>query len=100
MPESRRGIGRRELPGCGFKSIHHSEDVRESQCNLSNTFSWWDRLFKTYVDSPQTIPEKMTFGVAAFRDRKHLTLPWMLAQPFLRTTPAAPRNENAIALKL
>jgi len=72
--------------------IHHSEDVLESGRNLANTFSWWDRLFNTYAQSPQVIPERMSFGLAEFRDRKHLTLPWMLAQPFLQETPATPRK--------
>ncbi len=32
--------------------IHHSQDLREGESNFSNTFSWWDRLFGTYVDQP------------------------------------------------
>jgi hypothetical protein len=42
----------------------------------------------------------MTFGVEGFANRKHLTLPWMLAQPFLReddqaSAAAAPVNDVA-----
>jgi sterol desaturase/sphingolipid hydroxylase (fatty acid hydroxylase superfamily) len=64
--------------------IHHSRDVREGQSNLGTTFSWWDRLFSTYMDRPEAGHNDLTFGVTGFLDRKHLTLPWMLAQPFLR----------------
>ena len=64
--------------------IHHSQNVREGQSNFSSTFSWWDRLFGTYVDQPAAGHEGIAFGLAQFPERKHLTLPWMLAQPFLR----------------
>lgn len=78
--------------------IHHSQDVREGESNFSNTFSWWDRLFGTYVDQPAAGHDGLVFGVAELSERKHLTLPWMLAQPFLNpkqeatlvTPPASP----------
>ncbi len=63
--------------------IHHSTAPGESRSNFSNTFSWWDRLFGTYVDQPAAGHEEMSFGLPGFEDRKHQTLPWMLAQPFL-----------------
>jgi sterol desaturase/sphingolipid hydroxylase (fatty acid hydroxylase superfamily) len=64
--------------------IHHSQNGRESRSNLGNAFPWWDRLFSTYVDQPSAGHEGIAFGLAEFPERKHLTLPWMLAQPFLR----------------
>jgi sterol desaturase/sphingolipid hydroxylase (fatty acid hydroxylase superfamily) len=64
--------------------IHHSEEGAESRSNFATTFPWWDRLFGTYKDQPAAGHDGMTFGVSAFDDRKHQTLPWMLAQPFLR----------------
>jgi len=63
--------------------IHHSSAAGESRSNFSNMFSWWDRLFGTYVEQPQAGHNGMTFGLAEFSERKHLTLPWMLAQPFI-----------------
>jgi sterol desaturase/sphingolipid hydroxylase (fatty acid hydroxylase superfamily) len=63
--------------------IHHSSAPGESRTNFSNTFSWWDRLFGTYRDQPAAGQANMTFGAPGFEERKHLTLPWMLAQPFL-----------------
>ena len=64
--------------------IHHSRDVREGESNLSNLFSWWDRLFATYRHQPAAGPAHLVFGAPGFEDRKHLALPWMLVQPFLR----------------
>jgi sterol desaturase/sphingolipid hydroxylase (fatty acid hydroxylase superfamily) len=67
--------------------IHHSQDMREGNANFSNTFSWWDRLFGTYVDRPAAGHEGVAFGVEELAEPKHLRLHWMLAQPFLPGKP-------------
>lgn len=78
--------------------IHHSQDLREGESNFSNVFSWWDRLFGTYVDQPAAGHDGIVFGVTELSDRKHLTLPWMLAQPFLHLeTPARRHDEPELA---
>ena len=64
--------------------IHHSVIPTEGRSNFGSTFPWWDRLFRTYIDQPAAGHADMRFGVEGFEERKHLTLPWMLAQPFLR----------------
>jgi sterol desaturase/sphingolipid hydroxylase (fatty acid hydroxylase superfamily) len=69
--------------------IHHSQDMREGNANFSNVFSWWDRLFGTYLDQPAAGHDGMAFGVVELAERKHLTLPWMLAQPFLSPKTSA-----------
>ncbi len=43
--------------------IHHSQDMREGNANFSNTFSWWDRMFGTYLEQPAAGHEGVTFGV-------------------------------------
>lgn len=70
--------------------IHHSQDMHEGNSNYSNMFSWWDRLFGTYIDQPAAGHDGIRFGVAELAERKHLTVPWMLAQPFLNPAPAEP----------
>ena len=40
-------------------------------------------MFGTYVDQPAKGQDGIVFGVEGFDGRKHHTLPWMLAQPFL-----------------
>jgi len=73
--------------------IHHSQVAREGRSNLSNLFSWWDRLFGTYVEEPSAGHAGIVFGLPEFGGRKHTLLPWMLAQPFF---PAArPNHEDA-----
>lgn len=76
--------------------IHHSQDIREGESNFANTFSFWDRLFGTYVDQPAAGHDGIVFGVSEFSDRKHLTLPWMLAQPFLRQPTQAVQRDGSV----
>jgi sterol desaturase/sphingolipid hydroxylase (fatty acid hydroxylase superfamily) len=74
--------------------IHHSTDVGESTANFSNTFSFWDRLFGTYVAQPAAGHEGLQFGVTEFAERKHQWLHWMLVHPFLRS----PRQRASVSL--
>jgi sterol desaturase/sphingolipid hydroxylase (fatty acid hydroxylase superfamily) len=62
--------------------VHHSVELDEGNSNFSNMFSFWDRLFGTYVDQPAAGHERMEFGLMEVRDRAQLTLPRLLVQPF------------------
>lgn len=64
--------------------VHHSVIIEETNSNFGFNFPWWDRIFMTYRDQPSLGHEEMVIGLADFRDQKYLTLPWMLAVPFLR----------------
>jgi sterol desaturase/sphingolipid hydroxylase (fatty acid hydroxylase superfamily) len=75
--------------------VHHSRERREGQSNFGAAFPWWDRLLGTYVAQPSAGHDRVAFGVAGFEDRKHLSLPWMLAQPFLSAD--TPRGAAASA---
>ncbi|HSE94484.1 MAG TPA: sterol desaturase family protein [Methylomirabilota bacterium] len=63
--------------------VHHSTVPRETDSNFGNILSVWDRLFGTYRDQPAAGHENMVIGLAEFRDPRRLTLPWLLALPFL-----------------
>lgn len=63
--------------------VHHSVIIRETNSNFGFNFPWWDRLFGTYRAQPAAGHEGMTIGLSQFRDPKRLTLPWMLALPFI-----------------
>jgi sterol desaturase/sphingolipid hydroxylase (fatty acid hydroxylase superfamily) len=67
--------------------IHHSADLRESNSNFGAMLTWWDRLFGTFVEQPALGHERMVLGVSEFRDPKHMSLPWMLVNPFLQPDP-------------
>jgi sterol desaturase/sphingolipid hydroxylase (fatty acid hydroxylase superfamily) len=72
--------------------VHHSVELDEGNSNFSNMFSFWDRLFGTYVDQPAAGHERMEFGLMEVRDRAQLTLPRLLAQPFVDLSDSTPRN--------
>ena len=76
-------IVRRLLVTPDMHRIHHSAAPDESRANFANMFSFWDRLFGTYVAQPATGHDRVVFGVKEFADPKHLKLHWILAQPFL-----------------
>jgi sterol desaturase/sphingolipid hydroxylase (fatty acid hydroxylase superfamily) len=63
--------------------VHHSVIIRETNSNFGFNLPWWDRLFGTYRSQPVKGHNDMNIGLANFRDPKKLTLPWMLAIPFL-----------------
>jgi len=61
--------------------VHHSVITRETDSNFGFNLPWWDRLFGTYRDQPASGHEGMTIGLANYRERKWLSLPWMLTVP-------------------
>jgi sterol desaturase/sphingolipid hydroxylase (fatty acid hydroxylase superfamily) len=63
--------------------IHHSAAPGESRSNFANMFSFWDRLFGTYIAQPAAGHDGIEFGLKEFADPKHLRVHWILAQPFL-----------------
>ena len=64
--------------------VHHSVVKRETDSNYGFNLSIWDRIFGTYIDQPEMGHDKMTIGIAEFRDAKQVDqLPGMLALPFV-----------------
>lgn len=65
--------------------IHHSSFKIETDSNYGTLFSFWDRLFNTYVESPQGGYQQMQLGLEEFRSERDLWLDRMLLQPFIKT---------------
>jgi sterol desaturase/sphingolipid hydroxylase (fatty acid hydroxylase superfamily) len=63
--------------------IHHSEEEREQGKNFGDTFSFWDRLFHTYLSEPSAGHAAMKTGVRGLPKERSRALPFMLALPFL-----------------
>lgn len=64
--------------------VHHSAIKRETDSNYGFNLSIWDRVFRTYIDQPEMGHDKMTIGIAEFRDARQVDrLPGMLALPFV-----------------
>ena len=62
---------------------HHSQVEAETNGNYGGLFSFWDRLFGTYVDEPKAGHEGMAIGLREFDNDRHVSLTWMLANPLL-----------------
>ena len=74
--------------------VHHSVLPSEGNNNFGFNLPWWDRLLGTYRNQPAAGHEGMTIGLSQFRDAKRLTLPWMLALPFIGTLGKYPINRR------
>ena len=72
--------------------VHHSIRRQETNRNFGFIFSWWDRVFGTYLQKPEGGLEAMTLGLESFRDPVQSTLPNLLLQPFMD-------EEQGISLK-
>ena len=84
LPSALERLLRLALVTPDMHRIHHSEERLETNSNFGTVFPWWDRLFGTYRERSEADVAALSFGLAEFRGRKHQTLPWMLAQPFLK----------------
>ena len=63
--------------------VHHSVLIKEYNSNFGFNLPWWDRLLGTYCAQPKAGHLGMIIGQSSFRDPKHLTLYWLLVQPFM-----------------
>ncbi len=63
--------------------VHHSTIRWETNSNLGFNFPWWDRLFGTYRDQPAKGHLEMTIGLDQYKEPQKLTLPWLIALPFI-----------------
>jgi sterol desaturase/sphingolipid hydroxylase (fatty acid hydroxylase superfamily) len=54
----------------------------ENNTNFGFNLPWWDHLFGTYRDQPESGHESMEIGLDLFRTPKDLHLHRLLIQPF------------------
>lgn len=66
--------------------VHHSQDQKETDSNYSNIFSYWDRIFRTYVAEIDF--RKLRYGLVGFNVNERQTLAGLLKMPFM----TYPRN--------
>jgi sterol desaturase/sphingolipid hydroxylase (fatty acid hydroxylase superfamily) len=62
--------------------IHHSVQAEHHDTNYGNVFSFWDRLFGTYL-RPESIPQTLTFGLQPFLSQSCLSFRWPWIMPFV-----------------
>lgn len=66
--------------------VHHSSYQPETDSNYGTLFSFWDRLFGTYVEKPRLGYEDMELGLHSFRSERDQWLDRLLLQPFLSSS--------------
>ena len=77
--------------------IHHSQKLEEGTSNYGNVLPIWDRVLGTYLADPADGYVELQPGLAEFTERKHQSLPWMLAQPFLSDPSTVRSGVNAVS---
>lgn len=63
---------------------HHSVFRREHDTNFGFFFSFWDRLFRLYTDTPEDGHQAMRIGLSEWRQGQSARLGWSLTLPFRR----------------
>ncbi len=78
--------------------VHHAKDLRAGNSNFAFIFTFWDRLFGTWVD-PRTMPADFELGLDCAPGATIDTTRLILGLPAVRASaPAhAPKIEGAIA---
>ena len=62
--------------------VHHSAVPQETDSNYGFNFSFWDRLFGTYIAQPKAGHDDMIVGLNDYRGTMPAKLLWALALPF------------------
>ncbi len=60
--------------------VHHSQNPLLMNRNFGNLFPFWDRIFGSYVTTPETQPVR--YGLKGFSESRWQTVGGMLAVPF------------------
>ncbi len=68
--------------------VHHSADRAETDSNYGFNLSFWDRIFRTYIDQPEKGHDDMTIGIDEWQDERPTGLGWSLSVPFIEQRPA------------
>lgn len=61
--------------------IHHSVIERETNSNFGFSVIWWDKIFKSYTDTPKG---ELTLGLTEYQTDAPSGLVWSLIAPFKR----------------
>ncbi len=82
LPESIDGILRVIIVTPNMHRVHHSQVMEETNSNYTSIFSFWDRLFKTFILNKNTLNIKL--GLKEFVDKKWQNLWGIFITPFVK----------------
>ncbi|WP_424982798.1 sterol desaturase family protein [Maritalea sp. S77] len=74
---------------------HHSIDMREGNSNFGQVFSFWDRLFGTYIAVPKSGEANLIMGLPDSEKPKSFTLHGLLLHPFAGLFDAKKKRSQA-----
>lgn len=77
--------------------VHHSARKRETDSNYGTVFSFWDRLFGSYVAKPAEGVAAMTIGLDYRREPQDQRLDRLLISPFAKRPFAGLVSRPAVA---
>jgi sterol desaturase/sphingolipid hydroxylase (fatty acid hydroxylase superfamily) len=77
--------------------VHHSERVEEQNGNFGTIFSFWDRLFGTYVPSLAADEAKARWGLADVADGSNLNAARLLTLPFRPISAGSASDASRVA---
>jgi sterol desaturase/sphingolipid hydroxylase (fatty acid hydroxylase superfamily) len=63
--------------------VHHVADMQDQNTNFGVVFTLWDHLLGTFRARPTAAPEDLRFGLSEMRGTRTVSLPVLLALPFL-----------------
>lgn len=61
---------------------HHSIDMREGNSNFGIMFTFWDRLFGTYVEQPKSGVSELVMGLPSSESPRGFTVSALFLHPF------------------
>lgn len=82
LPQSIDRVMRKVLVTPDMHRVHHSAVQRETDSNYGFNFSFWDRIFATYIAQPAAGHDNMRIGLEDFDGPKTSNLVWALILPF------------------
>ncbi len=65
----------------GMHRLHHSDYQPETDSNFGATFSFWDRIFGTYLDGSVRQADKFRLGLEGIRQKQASDFLWLLLLP-------------------
>jgi len=73
----------------GLHRLHHSDDLSEANSNFGTVFSFWDRLFGTYLATPKRNYSLFQCGVKGVDEKQANDFGWLFISPL-----AGPSNQR------
>ncbi len=86
LPLKLDAILRRVVVTPDMHRVHHSAVQIETDSNYGFNFSFWDRIFSTYIAQPKAGHDKMKIGLEEYQGPKTSNLGWALLLPFRKVS--------------